>query len=151
LGAGSQFASFLAGRLVLEIKRHRSVVIIAAAGVIGQFTKVIEPPTMPAGLLYDVVYLPNMMRLVVVEAPIYSADFDLDGDVDGDDLTVWKSNVGPGDGADADFLAWQQQYGSVPAVPAVASVPEPAAVIMAFLSLATLIRAKRPAPLASCQ
>jgi hypothetical protein len=113
-------------------------VISAVAGVTGQFTKVIEPPTMPAGLLFDVVYLPNLVRLVVVEAPIYSADFDLDGDVDGDDLTVWKNSVGPADGADADndgdsdgadFLAWQRQFGSVPAVPALTAVPEPTALL----------------------
>lgn len=49
-----------------------------------------------------------------------TADFDDDGDVDGDDLTIWKGNVGPTAAADAnadgitdgaDFLAWQGEFG----------------------------------------
>lgn len=128
------------------------VVINSPAGVTGQFTKVIEPATMPASLLYDVVYAPDSVRLVVVKAPIYSADFDLDGDVDDDDLTVWKNNAGPGNDADADndgdsdgadFLAWQQQFGSVPAVVAATAVPEPTAVVMALVALVASIGAKR--------
>jgi hypothetical protein len=70
-----------------------------------------------------------------VSSPIFSADFDLDGDVDGDDLDVWTASFGVDDGADADndgdsdgadFVAWQQQLGSVPATPTAAAVPEPA-------------------------
>lgn len=146
----------LAGGFVPTIGQS-IVVINALAGVTGQFTKVIEPATMPTGLLYDVVYAPDGVRLVVVEAPIYSADFDLDGDVDGDDLTVWKGNVGPGNGADADndgdsdgadFLAWQQQFGSVPTVAAVEAVPEPTVEILAMFAIAILVEAERRRQLA---
>jgi endo-1,4-beta-xylanase len=65
------------------------------------------------------------------------ADFDSDGDVDGDDLTAWRNGfngTGAGD-ADADgdadgsdFLLWQQQHGEAAPQPARSSgnaVPEP--------------------------
>jgi hypothetical protein len=87
-----------------------------------------------------------------------TADFDEDGDVDGDDLTRWRNNFGTGttpmqgdadgdnDSDGNDFLAWQQQLGSVPAVPAAApsagAVPEPAASVLAAI-VATLATAPR--------
>jgi hypothetical protein len=116
----------------------------APGSVLGQFTAVTQPAGMPAGLLFDVVYSPTLVQLQVVNAPIYSADFDLDGDVDGDDLTQWEGDFGvndlsdadnDGDSDGADFLAWQQQVGSVPAVPAGAVVPEPGALAMCALAV----------------
>ena len=63
------------------------------------------------------------------------ADFDQDGDVDGDDLGDWQASFGIDGGGDtdtdldsdgADFLAWQQQFtGSLDAIPAATNVPEP--------------------------
>ncbi|MBA3480891.1 MAG: hypothetical protein H0T51_03655 [Pirellulales bacterium] len=47
-----------------------------------------------------------------------AGDFGVNGLSDAD-------NDGDSDGAD--FLAWQQQLGSVPAVPAAAAIPEPTA------------------------
>jgi hypothetical protein len=68
-------------------------------------------------------------------APVL-ADFDEDGDVDGDDLVEWQCDFGSnamsdadgdGDSDGDDFLTWQQQLGSgVLAVAATAAVPEPA-------------------------
>jgi hypothetical protein len=61
-----------------------------------------------------------------------TADFDDDGDVDGDDLNVWKPAFGQDANADAngdgfsdgaDFLVWQQELGST--APPVSAVPEP--------------------------
>jgi hypothetical protein len=85
-----------------------------------------------------------------------AADFNRDGFVDGDDLTVWRSNFGvvgtattqTGD-ADgdldvdgADYLMWQQQFtGSAAAGPNQAAVPEPSALLLAVGgSLMTLCR-----------
>ena len=119
-------------------------ILSAVGGVTGHFASVVEPAGMPAGLLFDVVYQPTLVQLVAVNAPIYSADFDLDGDVDGDDLAVWTASFGVNDGADADsdgdsdgadFLAWQQQLGSVPAVAAAGSVPEPASIALLATTL----------------
>ena len=67
----------------------------------------------------------------------YAADFDHDGDVDGDDFLVWQSNLGSQQAAafegDADgdfdvdgndFLVWQRQFGSTGGVGGTA-IPEP--------------------------
>ncbi|MCH8840493.1 MAG: hypothetical protein IH831_07410 [Planctomycetes bacterium] len=81
----------------------------------------------------------------------YAADFDLDGDVDSDDLTHptlgWEARYG--DVLDGnDFLTWQQQLGS--GVGAVSSpttvIPEPGTLILvltAVASLAEMLRSKR--------
>ena len=77
-----------------------------------------------------------------------SGDFDGDGDVDGDDLTDWKTSFGPGGGADADgdgdsdgadFLTWQREL-SPASVVASGAVPEPAAWMLAALGLPLLLR-----------
>jgi hypothetical protein len=67
--------------------------------------------------------------------PIFTADFDFDGDVDGDDLDDWQDAYGAsaladadmdGDSDGADFLAWQRQFGSsVNPLAAISAVPEP--------------------------
>ncbi len=95
---------------------------------------------------FDAVAYPDAQRWFINYSPIagtvtvgvspFSADFDLDGDVDGADRTVWQGAFGVGDAADsdgdgdsdgADFLAWQRQLGgSVPSAVAHAFIPEPA-------------------------
>lgn len=65
----------------------------------------------------------------------YSADFDGDGQVDGDDLVTWQAAFGVNDLADADgdgdsdgqdYLEWQRQFGSgVPITATSILVPEP--------------------------
>jgi hypothetical protein len=67
--------------------------------------------------------------------PVFTADFDDDGDVDGDDLDDWQTAYGAtaladadldGDSDGADFLAWQRQFGSgVGPFAAISAVPEP--------------------------
>jgi hypothetical protein len=127
-------------------------ILTAAGGVTGAFTAVDEPDNMPPGLLFDVIYNPTFVRLQVVNSPIFTADFDRDGDVDNADFTVWKNSYGTNAGADAnadgrsdgrDFLAWQQQRGSVPIVPADSAVPEPATLTLAAVALAAVTRAVR--------
>lgn len=95
-------------------------------------------------------------------------DFNLDGVVDGDDLTVWKTGYGKASGASfvdgdndrdgdvdgADFLAWQRSLGSgVAAVdPSSATVLEPEAwfiAIVAGVALVPAIRRLRLLPLSS--
>jgi hypothetical protein len=87
-----------------------------------------------------------------------SADFDDDLDVDGDDLVIWRSNVGSvtaadadgdGDGDGADFLAWQQDLGTVipeflppvpkpTATPAIGAIPEPSTLALTVFALASV-------------
>jgi hypothetical protein len=76
------------------------------------------------------------------------ADFDSDGDVDGDDLADWRAGFGTGtthaqgdadgdsDVDGSDFLAWQQQLGSAPSVATATAVPEPATM---WLVLAAMV------------
>lgn len=85
-----------------------------------------------------------------------SADFNADGDVDGDDLAIWEINYGNNGVADtdgdndsdgADFLAWQRQYATSPGGASVlgSAVPEPATaglLALAVLSF-TAVRCRR--------
>jgi hypothetical protein len=123
--------------------------ILSAAGGLGgtAFTSVEQPPGMPVALRFNVVYSSTLVQLVV--GKIFSADFDVDGDVDADDLAQWRGDFGLNDDSDADgdgdsdgadFLAWQQQLGSA-VMPAATSakVPEPAGVSLAVALVVTII------------
>jgi hypothetical protein len=77
----------------------------------------------------------------------FPADFDEDGDVDGDDLVQWRGDFGlsafsdadsDGDSDGADFLVWQQHLGSLSTL-AATSVPEPG--VHALIAAAPLILA----------
>lgn len=66
-----------------------------------------------------------------VALSILAGDFDSDGDVDGRDFLVWQRNPSVGDLAD-----WQANYGvgSLSSVESVASVPEPATMLLIFMA-----------------
>jgi len=122
--------------------------IITGNSVVGEFDYA-DVSGMPAGLAFHINYLANAVQLQVVNKPIFSADFDEDGDVDPTDLAIWKgafnlNQLGDADGDNDsdgnDFLLWQQQYGSAPAVavaqPAAAAVPEPSAAALLLAAMA---------------
>ena len=77
------------------------------------------------------------------------SDFNVDGVIDGDDLTTWESSGRGGE----DFLAWQRQYRDVPPLPlssgggassaTSSEVPEPATGVMALMVLTMLHRRPR--------
>jgi hypothetical protein len=83
----------------------------------------------------------------------FAADFDNDGDVDGNDLTLWRNNFGPanavgdadndGDTDGSDFLTWQRQVGSTSAAPAASSIPEPSAALLLGVALAAFAARRR--------
>jgi T5SS/PEP-CTERM-associated repeat protein len=113
-------------------------------------------PSLPGGLGWDVNYTPSAVTLSVV--PNLSADFDSDGDVDAADLARWKGGFGAASGAEkidgdenldgdvdgADFLAWQRQVGLGGSTQAAAdSVPEPAALWLAAVGLASAAAVRR--------
>jgi hypothetical protein len=90
-------------------------------------------------------------------APLFSGNFDLDANVDGDDLLVWGDAFGDDPSADADgdgdsdgsdFLAWQRGLGGPvtfspsgvvyyePVLPNAAGIPEPSAGELALVAIA---------------
>ena len=86
------------------------------------------------------------------------ADFDADGDVDGDDFLAWQRNVGTATGAtlamgdsdadhavDADDLtAWKTQFGQTGlGVSASSAVPEPTAAVLAALDALAVVFGRR--------
>jgi hypothetical protein len=85
--------------------------------------------------------------------PEDDADFDGDGDVDGNDFIVWQQGIGAGDQSDGDangdnvvdgldLDVWKQQYAQ-PAPP-VSAIPEPATlVLLGFAALAGLTATRR--------
>lgn len=113
-------------------------ILTSTSGVTGQFAGL----TWSGSNTWTAQYGANSVTLVAGATAGFAADFDLDGDVDSDDLGRWKTNYGlatggtkelgdaTGDGVvnGADFLAWQQQFGSgvTPASATTAAVPEPA-------------------------
>jgi autotransporter-associated beta strand protein len=132
-------------------------ILSSTGGVSGQFAAITTNGTNAWTAQYDA----NGVTLIAGALPSnYAADFDLDGDVDGDDLTRWQTNYGlasggtkatgdaNGDGIvdGADFLSWQREFGSgvtPPASPATAAVPEPASGVIglaAVLGALPLIR-----------
>ena len=75
---------------------------------------------------------------------VSQGDFNNDGNVDADDLAVWKMEFGTGTGADAnsdgvtdgnDFLVWQRNFGLTSAVPTTNTIPEPSSLCIALLGL----------------
>jgi hypothetical protein len=119
----------------------------------GEFD-LIKLPMLPTTLTWDASQLYNTGVLSVVSAE-KSADFDNDGDVDGDDLGAWAKFFATEDLADADadgdsdgsdFLLWQQQVGSPPALAAAAAVPEPATLSFALMALLAAAWRRRACP-----
>jgi hypothetical protein len=107
----------------------------------GAFSTIVLP-TLPGGRQWDASQLYTAGVLSV--APSLEADFDEDGDVDGDDLADWEAGFGTataamhmqgdadvdGDVDGADFLLWQRQLGSAGSLAGAATVPEPATLFM---------------------
>ena len=125
----------------------------ATFGASGAFDNIVQPPTMPAGLEFIVNDFGTFWQLEVVNSVMFTADFDMDGDVDAGDLAQWEGDYGVNGNSDADgdgdsdgndFLAWQEQFGSgLPRIAGPAAMPEPSTLVMASLAALALIRPKR--------
>jgi len=125
-------------------------IITAPGGVVGQFDQLVQPSGMPTGLLFEVQYTANSVLLFVDNT--YEADFNRNGVVNGDDLTVWNSAYGLNNYADAnsdglsdgaDFLVWQRQYGLGLPVAMAAAIPEPTAMALLVIATAMLAHHRR--------
>jgi hypothetical protein len=109
-------------------------IIVAEGGVTGAFSVVDQPLGLPAGLLFDVVYLPTIVRLQVVA--VLPGDFNSDGTVDAADYVVWRKT----DGTPAGYNTWRANFGRSPGSGSVAAVnanvPEPAALVILIIAAA---------------
>jgi hypothetical protein len=88
------------------------------------------------------------VRAEAASAP-QDADFDDDGDVDGNDFLIWQRGLGAGtnmtgdadgdgmvNGADLDV--WEAQFGGAPIATATAAIPEPGAAAIALAGMGLL-------------
>ena len=80
-------------------------------------------------------WIPGAFRYFAAAPSILEADFDLDADVDGNDLMAWQRGKSPIPMSQSDLDDWQASFGSVASSVADAStaVPEPTARIMLML------------------
>jgi hypothetical protein len=107
--------------------------IVTGLGGFGGAFATLNLPALNPGLQWQLNPGGATLFLNVVAADL-TADFDGDGDVDGDDLDQWQGDFavngmsdsdGDGDSDGADFLAWQRQFGASAFDSAVGAVPEP--------------------------
>lgn len=78
-------------------------------------------------------------------AVVLPGDFDLDGDVDGEDFLTWQRGASPGGVTSADLTTWQANFGSlVQLTNASSAVPEPSTLaLLAVASLGRKLAARR--------
>ncbi len=117
--------------------------ILVADSVSGSFSTE-NLPSLAVGLMWNVNY--GVSNVVLEVGKMFSADFDVDGDVDTDDLAQWQGDFGlngesdadaDNDSDGADFLAWQRQFGSgVGLLAASTTVPEPGACLLLISGVA---------------
>ncbi|MCC6492489.1 MAG: sulfatase-like hydrolase/transferase [Pirellulales bacterium] len=121
-------------------------ILTAVEGIAGEFANV-ELPTLADGLQWRINYGAAVVTLNVLAA----ADFNGDGNVDGDDLARWSAGFGQNgeatnDDGDAnsdgvvdgkDFLQWQRQLGmhSPASLAATAAVPEPSGLLLLLTAM----------------
>jgi T5SS/PEP-CTERM-associated repeat protein len=157
----------LSGELVLsratlsEPGANEAYTVLQAGDIIGSFDNLVSGERIQNNRGSFVAYYGagspfNPDHVVLTDfQPFATADFDRDGDVDGDDLTQWQGDFGvnglsdaddDGDSDGADLLAWQWQVGSgAPAIAAADAVPEPGALTLASVAgyCVALVRQRR--------
>jgi hypothetical protein len=122
-------------------------ILTATGGIQDTFTTE-SLPTLPDDLQWFVNYSPTALSLVTTVV----ADFNEDGNVNGDDTTNWGTGFGSPDAthmqgdADndndsdgADFLVWQRQLGNgVSGLASNVAVPEPSTLLLSLLGLSAI-------------
>lgn len=120
----------------------------------GEYYLEVRPAMKPMGA--DVIGDYELLVYAINEraAASLAADFDDDGDVDGDDLTLWQEAYSEDDTADADvdgdsdghdFMIWQIQHGaSIPLSAAGTAIPEPSSVALALCAIAAAGLLRKP-------
>lgn len=72
-------------------------------------------------------------------------DFDLDGDVDGEDFLFWQQGGSPDPLSAEDLLDWESNYGMTSSVVAIAGVPEPGSLGLALTVCMGMLMRRTPA------
>jgi len=129
-------------------------ILSAAGGVSGTFASILQPPTMPMALMFNVNYsIPNIVQLLVVSAAM--PDVNMDGVVNIFDINLVSSNwgtAGPAGDANKDGIVnifdinlISANWGPVPG--SATAVPEPATWAMllaaAAIGVPVLMRKRR--------
>ncbi len=95
--------------------------VIPLAAIDGTLTGDFDTFAQAGGVLFDVHVDASSIQLEVISLTGLAGDFDLDGDVDGDDFLSWQRNPSLGSLSD-----WQTNYGNGTAsLASTSSVPEP--------------------------
>ena len=127
-------------------------IMTAIGGVNGTFNT-----TFPAGN-WNIIYGANTVTLEFGMVDLM-ADFDKDGDVDGDDFLIWQGGFGTTSGAmqadgdsdgdgdvdGHDFLTWQSEFGSGTGGGSSGAVPEPSSALLLILALSGAVLASTKA------
>ena len=90
------------------------------------------------------------IEITTGNVPLENADFDGNGDVDGNDFLIWQRGSGAAGGLTegdansdgfvdtADLGIWENQFGTSPLSAVAAAVPEPASLALVGVALAML-------------
>ncbi len=137
-------AAVLSGDLIVDVINGFSplagetfeIITAGGDGVMGMFDSIMSSG-LTGDLYIEALYNPNNVMLQV--STPYSADFDMDGDVDHEDLDAWQ-NSKDRQGSGFNFLEWQQQLGSgTGKVAEFAAVPEPSTIALMLVSTASML------------
>jgi hypothetical protein len=92
---------------------------------------------------YGMASAPTLAIDYTILADSLPGDFDTDGDVDGDDLAIWKNNYGATMNG-LDFLTWQRNFTGPGTLAAVNAVPEPTSLMVVIFGIITGLTRRSP-------
>ncbi len=76
---------------------------------------------------------------VTIEIDAGPGDFDVDGNVDGNDFLVWQRGGSPNGATPGDLNIWETNYGNTPLTTVLTSVPEPATGLLFLMGASVLL------------
>ena len=109
---------------------------------------ILDEENVPAGTFnlatYNLYYPVNYIALrQMFISTATSADFDLDGDVDGSDLLMWQRGEVSNPPSAEDLADWEALFGTTSTLSATASIPEPSTLLLGALAAVGLLIRRR--------